>query len=125
MAKSAEAVVGAALADRSYAGAFAYDEQMPMKVFMGNVPCVPYPVVVDALSTEGSGEAPVMSNQEELRKAIAIDAGTCAGLCEPALVECMMQQAGANLHSKTSQPGAQACVAKAKSCYASCFAKAV
>ncbi len=51
-----DAVASWASQNNSYAGPGAYDSQVPMKVFMGNAPCVPLNTVMDALKQKGPQE---------------------------------------------------------------------
>ena len=81
MEAAAHVVTRAALREPSYAGASAFESQAPMKTFMGDVPCVPLPTVVEARSATGPSGAKV--GAEILREVIGVDTATCAGAYIP------------------------------------------
>lgn len=110
----------AATEDRSYAGPFAYDSQVPSKVFMGEVPCVPLPTIVDALEQSGGGGS-TLSPQDvaSLRKVIGMDIASCSTQCSPQLYDCIGASPGKTLSDKMSQ----ACMRQSLACYQECIAK--
>lgn len=127
---AAQMVLAAAGEDRSYAGAFAYESQMPMKVFMGESPCVPLPTVVDALNAQqqqstGGGGSSSLKPQDinALRKVIGMDIGSCSMQCSPALWECMSSSPGKTLSDKISDGKVSACMQSSMACYKSCITK--
>ena len=121
---SAQLVMQAAAEDRSYAGAFAYDSQTPHKVFMGEVPCVPLPTVVDALDqSAGQGAGLKPQDIDALRKVIGMDVASCSTKCSPALWECVANSSGKTLGDKLAESQVQACMQHSLACYQSCIAK--
>ena len=122
-----QVVLAAAGEDRSYAGSFAYDSQTPMKVFMGDVPCVPLPTVVDALDAQSAGAgggALKPQDIDALRKVIGMDVGSCSMKCSPALWDCISSSPGKTLSEKISDGKVSACMQTSMACYQSCIAKA-
>ena len=123
----AQVVMTAAGEDRSYAGSFAYESQKPMKVFMGDVPCVPLPTVVDALdakSAGGGGGALRPQDIDALRKVIGMDVGSCSMKCSPELLECISSSPGTTLSEKISNGKGPACMQASQACWQTCIAKA-
>ena len=119
METAAEVVTRAALREPSYAGAFAFESQAPMKTFAGETPCVPLPTVVEALSATGRPSANVET--ETLREVIGMDVASCAAACTPPLVECMLgRNPNRSLAARMADPGVQSCVAHAKNCHTAC-----
>ena len=123
MNASAESVLREARENPSYGAPFGLYEQTPMKTFMGHTPCVPYPVVVDALSrSQRMQDANPKADNAEIRKAIGIDVASCAAMCMPELAECFAKYKDGDLATKMAKPEMQACVSKAQACQQSCIA---
>jgi hypothetical protein len=122
----AQRVMKAAAEDRSYAGPFAYESQVPFKVFAGDVPCVPLPTVVDALEHNNGGGGGALSPRDiaSLRKVIGMDVASCSTRCSPQLHECIGSAPGKNLSDKMSDSTAQACMKQSLACYQTCIANA-
>ena len=122
----AQLVMKAAAEDRSYAGPFAYESQIPHKTFMGEVPCVPLPSIVDALGHSGGRDGASLKQQDiaALRKVIGMDVASCSAQCSPQFMDCVSAAPGQTLGEKLENSGAQACVRQSLSCYQSCIAQA-
>ena len=118
-----DSLVAMSAADRSYAGPFAYDSQIPMKVFNGNVPCVPLPYIVDAIESQNAGSQPTALKPQDvdsLRKVIGSDVAGCSAKCMNGKT-CLEGATGATLAEKMKDPKVQACMTQAKTCYQSCL----
>ena len=97
-----------------------------MKTFMGNVPCVPLPTVVDALDKQGhGGKKNSLSSQdvEALKKVIGMDIASCSTQCTPALWSCLSSASGTTLAEKMNGAQSQTCLKESLACYSSCIAK--
>lgn len=118
----AEVIATAAATNPSYAGPFAYDNQMPMKTFMGQEPCVPLPVILDAEQRSASNQHNTNlrpQDIEALRKVIGMDVASCGLKCAP--WQCIADVAGASLSDKLGSAAGQACMKRSMACYQSCI----
>ena len=118
----ASVLAAAAAADPSYAGPFAYDSQTPMKTFMGQVPCVPLPTLLEAERGGTHSKQTQMGPQdiESLRKVIGMDVGSCGLKCAP--WQCIADAPGTTLSDKLRSSAGKACMNNSTSCYQSCIA---
>ena len=118
----ANVIAAAAATNPSYAGPFAYDTQIPMKTFMGQEPCVPLPVIIDAeqRSTANQHNTNLRPQDiEALRKVIGMDVASCGLRCAP--WDCIASIDGASLGDKLGNSQGKACMKKSMSCYQSCI----
>ena len=118
-------VAQAAAADRSYCGPFCYENNAPMKTFMGNVPCVPLPTIMDALESAkaSGGHAALQPGQvDDLRKVIGPSAGSCSTKCSTPLEGCLAATGGGSLQARLNDPSGAACIQDAVACLRACKA---
>lgn len=119
----AEVIAAAAATNPSYAGPFAYDNQGPMKTFMGQQPCVPLPVILDAEQRGVSNQQNTNlrpQDVEALRKVVAMDVASCGLKCAP--WQCIDGVAGDSLGGKLGSGSGQTCMKQSMKCYNACIA---
>lgn len=125
-ARGSDILWAAATADNSYAGPFAYDNQSPMKTFMGQSPCVPLPVMLEVENTPGSGnpDSPYAKLRpqdiEALRKVIGMDVASCGVRCVP--WQCIAEVAGRSLSEQLGSSEGKACMTQSRTCFQTCLA---
>lgn len=118
-------VAQAGATDRTYCGPFCYDNNTPMKSFMGHVACVPLPTIMDAL--EGArlsgGQAKLQPSQvDDLRRVIGPTAGSCSTKCSMPLEGCLAATGGGSLQARLNDPAGATCIQDAVACLKACKA---
>jgi hypothetical protein len=87
-----------------------------MKTFIGDAPCPPLRTIVDALAS-GANQA-----DANMRQVVAMDGGSCAAKCTPALWACLNRSQAGTLGAKMADHNVKACLQQSMECYKACAA---